>query len=288
MNEQTWKRAPDILHKQKTRREAVLLGASGLMGTSGLAALSAVIGWKIPAIPTATAGAEPDPNSERMIANLEPQALSSVNQEIVQSYRDRYAIFGDTSQIDVVLMDDVNKQEIELPRAMLQGALKSIDPFTARGDVIESYGHYKNFVAAYLDEEDAGAVIALDLYNPYNYLSETLYRREREALRDKLHAPEELFLAAFTVWRLFPDAFIERYNGLPMAVTGNDQESVTGDEPLLQASWEKKLAFLAAENTLLFASALVRSHKDEGEGLVNTRLTQVAPRLGIVKYQMDL
>ena len=62
--------------------------------------------------------------------------------------------------------------------------------------------------------------------------------------RHELHAPEEFFPAAFTVWRLFPDAFIERYDGLPMAVTGNDRESVTGDEPLLQASWEKKLALL--------------------------------------------
>ena len=59
-----------------------------------------------------------------MTADRRRQALSTVHQAIVQSYRDRYAIFGDTSQIDVVLMDDVNKQEIELPRAMMQGALK--------------------------------------------------------------------------------------------------------------------------------------------------------------------
>ena len=48
---------------------------------------------------------------------------------------------------------------------------------------------------------------------------------------------------------------------------------------MLQASWEKQLALMAAENTLLLASALVRSHHDEGEGAVNTRLAQVAPRL---------
>jgi len=290
MNNQTWKPRPDILHlqKQKTRREAVLLGASCLMGTSGLAALSTLIGWEIPAISTATAGAEPDPNSEGMIANLEPRELSIVNQEIVQAYRDRYAIFGDTSQIDVMLMDDVNKQEIELPRVMMQGALKRIDPFTARGDLLESYGQYKTFVTVYLDREDSGAVVALELYNPYRYLSETRYRPEREALQAKLHEPEELFAAAITTWGLFPDAFLERYNGLPMVPTGNDRESVTGDEPLRQASWEKQLALLAAEHTLLFASALVKSHTDEGEGVVNTRLTQVAPRLGIVKYQMDL
>ena len=170
---------------------------------------------------------------------------------------------------------------------MLQGALKSIDPFTARGDVIDTTASTR-LCGVYLDEEDAGAVIALDLYNPYNYLSETLYRREREALRHELHAPEELFSAAFTVWRLFPDAFIQRYNGLPMAVTGNDRESVPVMSRCCRPPGRRNSHFLAAENTLLFASALVKSHDDEGEGMINTRLTQVAPRLGIVKYQMEL
>ena len=73
-----------------------------------------------------------------------------------------------------------------------------------------------------------------------------------------------------------------------MVPTGNDRENLTSDEPMLKASWEMQLALLAAQNTLLLASALVSIHKDEGEGAINTRLAQVAPRLGIVKYQMDL
>ena len=277
-----------MLQKQKTRREAVLLGVSGLMGATGIAALATVIGWEVPALPTSAASADRLTWTEPTSAILESQALSTVQQAILQSYRDRYTIFGDTSRVEVSLMDDPNKQEIELPRVMIRGALKGIVPLTARGDLLEAYGHYKTFVAGFLGQQDAGAGDALALYNPYNYLSLPLYRSDRDALQERLHEPEELFAAAFTVWRLFPDTFLERYNALPMIPTSNERETMTGNGPTLQASWEKQLVLMTAENILRFASALVKSHADEGEGIVSNRLAQVAPRLGIVKFQMEL
>jgi hypothetical protein len=288
MNSLTWQPPPDTLQQQKTRRDAVLLGASAIMGTAGMAALAAVIGWEVPAFPTSAASAHRGSDAEAVIAGPEPRALSTVNQAIVQSYRDRYAIFGDTSQVAVVLMDDVNKQEVELPRLMMQGAFKAIDPRTARGDLLEAYGHYKTFVADFLDRDDPGATSALELYNPYSYLPSLRYQADRDRRRDQLHEPEELFAAAFTVWRLSPDAFIDRYQAMPMVPAGNEREATTGNGPTLQPSWEKQLALMAAENILLFASALVKTQPEMGEGVVNTRLAQVAPRLGIVKFQMDL
>ncbi len=288
MNTQTWQPTPNILQKQQTRREAVLLGVSGLMGATGIAALAAVIGWELPAFPTSAASAERDFDAGRKSAVPEPQALSTVHQATLQSYRERYAIFGDTSQVETTLTDDPNKQEIELPRVMMLGALKAITPLTARGDLLEAYGHYKTFVTGFLAQKDPGAGDALALYNPYTYLSLPLYRSDRDAQQERLHEPEELFAAAFTVWRLFPDAFLERYNALPVIPASSEREAMTGTGSMLQPSWEKQLVLMAAENILRLASALVKSRSDEGEGIVSNRLAQVAPRLGIVKFEMEL
>jgi hypothetical protein len=277
-----------ILQERQTRREAVLLGASGIMGASGLAAMAAVIGWQVPALPISEAKASRGPRAGNGQAGTAPRSLSTVNQQIVQSYRDRYAIFGDTSQVDVAVMDDANKQEIALPRLMMLCALQHIDPITARGDVLEAYGHFKTFVRGYLARGDLNAPAALEIYNPYGYLSETLYLRERASLQDRLFEPEELFAAAITTWGLFPDAFVERYDALPVVPSGSERESMGGGEQSLQDSWQKQLARLTAQNTLSFAAALVKTDVGEGEGAINTRLAQVAPRLGIVKFQLDL
>ena len=205
----------------------------------------------------------------------------------MQAYRDRYAIFGDTSNVAVTLMDDANKREIELPRLMMLSALQHIDPFTARGDVLEAYGHFKTFVTGYLARGDLNAPAALEIYNPYSYLSQPLYERERNALQDRLYQPEELFAAALTTWGLFPDAFVDRYSRLPMVPTISERETM-GNAPTLEDSWQKQLARMTAQNTLSFAAALVRTDRGEGEGAINTRLAQVAPRLGIVKFKLDL
>jgi len=276
-----------MLQQRQTRREAVFVGASGIMGASGLAAMAAVIGWQVPALPIPTAKARQTSRVGSKQTAAAPQALSTVNQELVQSYRDRYAIFGDTSKVEVTLMDDANKQEIELPRLMMLSALQHIDPFTARGDVLEAYGHFKTFVGSYLARGDLNAPAALEIYNPYSYLSQPLYERERNTLQDRLHEPEELFAAALTTWGLFPDAFVDRYNRLPMVPTISERETM-GNAPALQDSWQKQLARMTAQNTLTFAAALVRTDRSEGEGATNTRLAQVAPRLGIVKFQLDL
>lgn len=263
----------------------MLLGVSGIMGAAGLAAMAAVIGWQVPAFPVSAAKAN---RASRPTNARTAGALSTVNQEIVQAYRDRYAIFGDTSNVAVTLMDDANKQEIELPRLMMLHALQHIDPFTARGDELEAYGRFKTFVRGYLPRDDPNAPGALELYNPYNFLSRTLYVRERASFQDRLFEPEELFAAAITTWGLFPDAFVERYNALPMVPSLSERESVGGNEQSLQDSWQKQLARMAAQNTLYFAAALVKTDPGEGEGAVSTRLAQVAPRLGIVKFQMEL
>lgn len=237
---------PENLRTYETRRELLLLCASTLMGTTGIAAMLTVIGWRVPAFPASHAPVQSFSQRESMGTRAERQALSTVNQETVQSYRDRYAIFGDTAHVDIELMDDVNTQQIELPRLMMLNALARIDPLTAHGDVLESYGRYKSFVGSTLEPGQRGADIALELYNPYGYHSETRYWRERQTEQRKLHQPEELFAAAIITWGLFPDAFLERYNSLPMAPTVHDRESMSGDAPLLQASWEKQLVQMTA------------------------------------------
>ena len=107
-------------------------------------------------------------------------------------------------------------------------------------------------------------------------------------MQDRLYEPEELFAAALITWGLFPDAFVERYHGLPMVPGMSEGASVGCSEQSLQDSWEKQLTHMTAQNTVNVAAALVRTDAGEGEGAINTRLTQVAPRLGIVKFQLDL
>ena len=156
---------------------------------------------------------------------MQPRALSTVHQETVQTYRDRYAIFGDTSGIDLELMEDVNTQEIELPRAMLMGALRSIDPITARGDVLEAYGHYKTFVASIWIGRTlrrwhrAWSSTTRTATSPRRAIVGNGKPGRTNSTNRRSSLPRRSLPGGCSLMR-----FVERYDGLPMVPTGNDRE----------------------------------------------------------------
>lgn len=272
------KRPVAHLETRHTRREAVLLGVSALLGTAGIATIHAGLESPTPPIP------DDIPQSSPPVATPELHALSTVNDEKLDEYKARYRVFGDTD-VETVLIADPVLQEIELPRLMIKTALERKDWAHARGEELTTYGAWISFVSAQLPERDTKADIALDLFNPYRYLPGNRHLEEAKARGTLLREPQELFAAAITTFALYPDAFIERWNELP------DQEAYhehSSDQQIISPSWEKSLTRMTADTAINLALSLVADRPGEGEGLRQQKLASVAPRIPIIKFQLEL
>ena len=261
-----------------TRREAIALGAAGAFTALGAAGVFSVIKDPLPIY--AEYPATPEPTV------IPGDALSTVKDEQINSYRNKYSIFGNTEGIAINLPEDKNIVDIVVPQVLLEGILQNYDWADAKGYKLFSYGNYKKFVEGYLAIDDAKSDIALGLYNPYSYLPGQWYKEKAVEVTQEMRDPHMLFANTVITWGLFPDALIERWDGLPEEFDSPDHQTQAQGE--IVPSWEKSLTRQITQETFNFAASLIRQSPTEGEGAVSTRLSSVAPRLSHIKVAMDV
>ena len=257
-----------------TRRHTLLLGASVVFGAAGLAGTGRVLR-------SAPALLGPNPSPPATVSTPEASWLPSrFEDELVESYRRRFAVLGELPDLPVDVPADPNAAEIELPYAFARAAFEAISPRTHQGRHLSVQGAFLTF-----HEGLAGSSAALAAYNPYRYLNDALYRPAAERFAERLAEPTGLFAATVTTWVVFPDALIDRYDAFPMVKSGDpDLPSVS----VLVPSPEKEQVGEITRHTYHLASELANAEGTAGEGTVSERLAVIAPRLGLVRFAMGL
>ena len=262
--------------QEYNRRQILLKGFTAGAGLLGTAGVIAAIRQPMPVYEVH--------NHATPLATVESLPISTVEDEVVEKYRQQYAVFGDTSQVDVELIDDEVAQEIEYPRIMITSAIRNTNWLEQDGFKWKAYGDYKGFVENYFADHKPGASIARDLFNPYSYTPSARFDAVQEERASDMINPDELFAATMTTWGLYPEAFLDRYNDLPMVDNFND---LNPDQPDKQPSWEKYLVAEHSKHALALAIALVKEKSLEGEGAVKRKLASVAPRLWDVAFMFE-
>lgn len=224
---------------------------------------------------------------EDLPATPESQPLSTVKDEILGEYRQRYSVLGDLSDIELDLPDDPEEQAVAVPRQLVKGALAAVDWYQVSGALERTHADFKTFTDVYLARSATKSELALSLYNPYTYLPSWRYHEDADALQEQLHDPNELFANVVTTWATYPDGLIDRWDQLPDETNTSDM-AIAHAGDATRPSWEKQLVQMTTEHALALAYGLVRKEPGEGQGIVATRLAQIAPRLGMIKVSMDL
>jgi hypothetical protein len=285
-----------------TRREALLLAASAAFGAAGLAGSTRVFSADVPSLPPT-----PTPSPEPVPTATPTPALNGPERELIETYARRFLTLGPTPEVTVSDRADVavvhrdrivfpaslfvnaeevkTRQEVELPLAFGQAVLRSLDPGGSPGRVLSAFGRFRTFAELTIGPGEEATDAALDCYNPYAYLSPGRYATERQALAARLKEPEVLFAATVTTWMVFPDALLARYDGMPMEP---EQYPERGSVAQLAPSIEKVTTHRIMAEVYALAAELVQGGATMGEGTIDARLAQLAPRLPIVKFGMVL
>ena len=260
--------------KQYTRRQTLLLGASVVFGAAGLAGTGRVIR-------SAPAPLNPAPSTQAIVSTPAATPVPSrFEAELVESYRQRFAVLGALPVLRIDVPPDPNAAEVELPYAFARAAFEAVSPRTHQGRHLSALGGFLTF-----HEGLAGSSAALDAYNPYRYLNDALYRPAAERFAERLAEPAGLFAATVTTWVVFPDALIDRYDAFPMVESGDPNfPSVR----VLVPSPEKEQAGEITRHTYRLASELANAEGTAGEGTVTERLSAIAPRLGLLRFAMGM
>ena len=248
-----------------------MFGAAGLAGTGRV-------------IRSAPAPLNPAPSTQAIVSTPAATPVPSrFEDELVESYRQRFAVLGALPDLRIDVPPDPNAAEVELPYAFARAAFEAISPRTHQGRHLSAQGAFLTFHEGLASPSAASA--ALDAYNPYRYLNDALYRPAAERFAERLAEPAGLFAAAVTTWVVFPDALIDRYDAFPMVGSGDpDFPSV----PVPVPSPEKEQAGQITLHTYRLASELANAEGTAGEGTVSERLAVIAPRLGLVRFAMGL
>lgn len=267
---------PVPTQEEYNRRQVILGGFSAGAALLGSAGVLAAIREPIPRYETQ---GTPDVVS----ATPEPLPISTVEDEIVEDYRERYAIFGDTSQVDAVFINDPLELEIEMPRVFIKAAIEDTDWLKQDGFKWTAYGDYRNFIEVNYGD-NASANIARELFNPYSYAPSPRFNAVREDRAKDMTDPDEMFAATITTWALYPEAFLDRFSQMPMVENYNDMNP---EQPDTQPSYEKHLAIENSKRVLNLATALVKERRLEGDGMVNRKLASIAPRLWDIAFMFE-
>ncbi|MEA2598146.1 MAG: hypothetical protein QOF01_4615 [Thermomicrobiales bacterium] len=307
--------------RRYSRRDAILLGASGVLGLVGVAmARSVFVEFAAPTIvaalplsaPTATPTAidvTPRQLGTRILTEV---PMTGEVRDAIAAEATRFAPFGAGTVVTVraswrapdggygaasegridlaedLFADDPwspARRDVELPAIFARSAFVNLTPRNDNGTQLSALGDYLTTIS-WLRSGD-GRDEALVVLNPYSYLGPGgRGEAERARARAAMDEPDGLFALATTTFLRFPEELVTVVEAMASEETplmpAYQAQSVVVDSP------PKSLAkhYLGAVADLL--TALVPNPDHRGEGYVKTQLDRLIPRFSMTRFDLGL
>jgi hypothetical protein len=311
--------------RRYSRRDAILLGASGVFGLVGAAmARSVFVELASPmtaaALPLGQATPSPAPApidvTPRDLATriLTEVPMTGETRDAIAAEAARFALFGagtvvtvrsewrapdggygeaTAGQIDLsedLFADDpwsLARRDVELPAAFARSVFVNLAPHDDNGTQVRALGDYLTSVASMRTEN--GREEALAALNPYSYLgSGTRADEDVQRARTAMDDPAGLFALTTTTFLRFPAQLVSAVAA--MASQTGSSPTMPGAEagPVVIESPAKALTkrYLRAVTDLL--TALVPNPDRRGDGYVKTQLDRAIPRFGLTRFDLGI
>jgi hypothetical protein len=312
-------------HRRYSRRDAILLGTSGVFGLVGAAmARSVLVELAAPttaaALPLRQAEASPVPTpidvTPRDLATriLTEVPMTGETREAIATEAARFALFGAGTVVTVraswrapdggygeatagridlaadLFANDpwsLARRDVELPAVFARSAFVNLAPHDDNGGQLRALGDYLTLMAAMRDE--AGREDALAVLNPYSYVGSGLRTEDdRQRTRAAMDEPVGLFALATTTFLRFPEELVSAVAAMPSQYAS--PLTMTGAKPqsVLVDGTAKTLAKRYLRAVADFLTALVPNPDQREDGYVKTQLDRAIPRFGMTRFDLGI